>query len=179
MNRQRADPVTGTAVTVTVEGKRPLLAEVQALVTRSSLPTPRRATSGLESSRVGMVLAVLEKRGRIQFGERDVYAATVGGMKLTEPAGDLAVALAVASAARDVAMPSGLVAIGEVGLAGEIRRVTGVERRLAEAQRMGFTQALVPEDSGPAPEGMQVRRIADLASALQSLGDNVVTLVRR
>jgi len=166
LNR-RGDPVAGTAVTVTVEGKRPLLAEVQSLVTTSSLPTPRRAASGLDSSRIGMILAVLEKHARIRFGERDVYVATVGGMRLTEPAADLAVALAVVSSVSETPLPSGLVAVGEVGLAGELRRVTGVQRRLAEAQRMGFTHALVPPDCGPVPAGLAVREVADLPSALQ------------
>lgn len=165
-------PVAGTAVTVTVEGKRPLLAEVQSLVAPSSLSNPRRAVSGLESARVGMVLAVVEKRAKIRLGDRDVYTATVGGMKVTEPAADLAVALAVVSAAKDLPLPPGLVAIGEVGLAGEVRRVTGVERRLAEAVRMGFTKALIPPGSGPVPNGIKVREVPDLGSALGAV-DNV------
>jgi DNA repair protein RadA/Sms len=114
-----------------------------------------------------MILAVLEKHARIRFGERDVYVATVGGMRLTEPAADLAVALAVASSVSEAELPTGIVAVGEVGLAGELRRVTGVQRRLAEAQRMGFTHALIPPDCGPAPDGMTVKEIPDLPSALQ------------
>lgn len=169
LNRH-ADAVPGTAITVAVEGKRPLLGEVQALVGPSSLPTPRRAVSGLDSARVGMVLAVLEKRARIRFGERDVYAATVGGMKVTEPAADLSVALAVASAAKDVALPPGLIAVGEVGLAGEVRGITGVGRRLAEAARMGFTHALVPADSGRCPDGIRAIEVADLRSVLEAVG---------
>ena len=99
-----------------------------------------------------MMLAVLEQRGRISaLGKRDIYSATVGGVKLTEPAADLAVALALASAASDTPLPKNLVAIGEVGLAGEVRRVTGVQRRLAEAARLGFTHALVPADPGKDP----------------------------
>lgn len=166
---RHAEAVPGTAITVAVEGKRPLLGEVQALVGRSTLPAPRRAVSGLDSSRVGMVLAVLEKRAGIRFGEQDVYAATVGGMKVTEPAADLAVALAVASAAKDVALPPGLIAVGEVGLAGEVRRVTGVGRRLSEAARMGFTHALVPPGSGRCPEGIRVHEVGDLRSVLAAV----------
>lgn len=177
LNRHAA-AVEGTAITVTVEGKRPLLAEVQALVAPSTLPTPRRAVSGLDSSRVCMVLAVLEKRGKIRFGERDVYTATVGGMKVTEPAADLAVALAITSAFYDHPLPPRLIALGEVGLAGELRRVTGVSRRLAEAVRMGFTRAIVPVGSGPFPEGIQVREVADLATALGA-ADNVRFLPTR
>jgi DNA repair protein RadA/Sms len=168
---RRAEPVAGAAITVTVEGKRSLLAEVQALVTYSTLPIPRRAVSGLDFARVGMVLAVLEKRGRIRFGKRDVYAATVGGMKVGEPAADLAIALAVASGAGDVPLPSGLVALGEVGLAGEVRCVSGVERRLAEAARMDFTRALVPRGPWTVPDGIRVHEVADIGDALRYVDD--------
>jgi DNA repair protein RadA/Sms len=142
---ERHDSVPGTCVTVTLDGRRPLLAEVQTLVceTPGEMP-PRRVVSGLDSARVGMMLAVLQRRARLQIGRRDVFAATVGGVRLTEPSVDLAVGLAVASALGDVSVPPDLVAIGEVGLAGEIRRVGGIQRRLAEAERMGFRRALIP-----------------------------------
>ncbi|MBK1785246.1 DNA repair protein RadA [Prauserella cavernicola] len=168
LNRH-TEAVPGTAVTVTVEGKRPLLCEVQALVGRSHLNQPRRAVSGLDSARVSMVLAVLEKRGGVLLGDKDVYTATVGGMKVTEPAVDLAAALAVASAFSDEALSPRLVAIGEVGLAGEVRRVTGVGRRLAEAVRLGFTHALVPTDPGPLPDGIKALEVGDLASAVHAV----------
>ncbi|MFI2318670.1 MULTISPECIES: DNA repair protein RadA [Streptomyces] len=162
--------VPGTCLTVTLEGKRPLVAEVQALTVDSQIPSPRRTTSGLETSRVSMMLAVLEQRGRISaLGKRDIYSATVGGVKLTEPAADLAIALALASAASDTPLPKNLVAIGEVGLAGEVRRVTGVQRRLAEAHRLGFTHALVPTDPGKVPAGMKVTEVADMGDALRVL----------
>lgn len=167
---RRAEAVPGTCLTVTLEGKRPLVAEVQALTVDSQIPSPRRTTSGLETSRVSMMLAVLEQRGRITaLGKRDIYSATVGGVKLTEPAADLAIALALASAASDVPLPKNLVAIGEVGLAGEVRRVTGVQRRLAEAHRLGFTHALVPADPGKVPPGMKVTEVADMGDALRVL----------
>ena len=103
---------------------------------------------------MSMMLAVLEQRGRISaLGKQDIYTATVGGVKLTEPAADLAVALALASAASDTPLPKNLVAVGEVGLAGEVRRVTGVQRRLAEAARLGFTHALVPATRVRCPPG--------------------------
>ena len=166
---RRTEPVPGTCVTVTVEGRRPLLAEVQALVARSTLATPRRAVSGLDAARVAMVLAVLERRGRVRLGADDVFSATVGGVRVTEPAADLALALAVASAARDAPIPAATVVLGEVGLSGEVRRVGGVGRRLAEAARLGFTAALVPPDPGPLPAGMRVTEVADLGAALRAL----------
>jgi DNA repair protein RadA/Sms len=148
---QHREPVPGTCVTVTLEGRRALLAEVQTLVGASVLEVPRRVTSGLDSARVGMMLAVLQRRADVQIGRQDVYAATVGGVRLTEPSVDLAVALALASATANLSVPGNLVAIGEVGLAGEVRRVTGVQRRLAEAQRMGFRRAIVPVGSSGIP----------------------------
>ncbi len=152
----RHDPVPGTCVTVTLEGRRPLLAEVQTLVgpVVTDLP-PRRVVSGLDSARVGMMLAVLQRRARLEIGRRDVFAATVGGVRLTEPSVDLAVGLAAASALADVSVPPDLVAVGEIGLAGEIRRVTGIRRRLAEAERMGFKRAIVPAGSDLLPGGAQ------------------------
>ena len=140
----RRNAVPGTCVTVTLEGRRPLLSEVQTLVAPSTLDIPRRVTSGLDASRVGMVLAVLSRRADLKLGKQDVYAATVGGVRLGEPSVDLAVALALASAVVELSVPGSVVAVGEVGLAGEVRRVTGVQRRLAEAERMGFRLAIVP-----------------------------------
>ncbi|MDP9407783.1 MAG: DNA repair protein RadA [Actinomycetota bacterium] len=166
---RRSEPVPGTCVTVAVEGRRPLPVEVQALVGATpAAGSPRRAVSGLDSSRVAMVLAVVERHGRVRLGDRDVYAATVGGSRVTEPAADLALALAVASAAGDRPLPADLVALGEVGLAGDLRPVQGVARRLAEAARLGFRRALVPADTpGPFPDGLRVLEAADLAAALR------------
>jgi DNA repair protein RadA/Sms len=110
---------------------------------------------------------VIERRAKILLSGADIFTATIGGVKLTEPAGDLAVALAVASAARDAPLLAGLVAIGEVGLAGEVRRVEGVGRRLMEAARLGFTLALVPPDSGPVPPGVHSIEVGDLGEAIQ------------
>jgi len=169
---QRREAVAGTCVTVTVEGKRPLVAEVQALLAPSHLTSPRRTTSGLDGGRLAMVLAVLQRRGgeRIRMSTTaasDVYASTVGGVRLTEPATDLAVALAVAGAAQNEPLATGLVAVGEVGLAGDIRRVTATGRRLAEAARLGFTHALVPPDPGRVPPGITAIEVTDLAMALR------------
>ena len=167
---QQTDPVPGTCLTMTVEGTRPLLAEVQALVATTNVPSPRRATSGLDTARVAMVLAVLERRAGLPLSSRDVHTATVGGMRITEPAVDLAVALAVASAARDFAIPAGFIALGEVGLAGEVRRISGLKRRLSEAARLGVTHAIVPTDAGPHPAGMTVYEVGTLREALAVIG---------
>ncbi len=162
-------PTPGTAVTVVMDGRRPLPAEVQALVAGKDIPSPRRAVSGLDNSRVAMLLAVLERRAGVRLHDAEVYAATVGGMRITEPAADLALALAITSARRDVALPPDLVVIGEIGLAGEVRRVAGVQRRLAEAARLGFTRALVPPDSGAAGAGLRVQEVGDVAVVLDNL----------
>jgi len=166
-----ATTVAGQAVTVTMEGRRPLLAEVQALVsTATNEGSPRRAVSDLDVPRVAKILAVLEKRCGLRLHDKDVFAATVAGMRLAEPASDLGVALAVASAETDTPLPFGLVVLGEVGLAGEVRRVAGLDRRLAEAARLGLRRAIVPAGAGPAPEGMRVEEVDDLRSALARLG---------
>jgi len=164
---RRSEPVPGTCVTVTVEGRRALVAEVQALLARDS-ELLRRYTSGLDPARLAMVLAVLEA-GTLSTGRYDVYAATVGGVRVLEPAADLAVALAVASSIRKRPLPAGLVAVGELGLAGEVRRVGGMARRLAEAARLGFRIALVPPDSGSAA-GLEVIEVPDLRAALAAVG---------
>lgn len=170
-------PVSGTCVTVTMEGRRPLLAEVQALAVGTSMPSPRRTTSGLESSRVSMILAVLAKHCAINFAQHDVYAATVGGAKLTEPAVDLAVAIAAASALQDKPVHSSVVAIGEVGLAGEVRKVSGLAARLREAARIGFTHAIIPASSelrSADTAGLTILEAHDLEGAWRALNPRQV-----
>jgi len=170
--------VAGTCVAVTMEGRRPLLAEVQGLVTPSSAERPRRTTSGLDGSRVAMVLAVLQQHCGIRLHSHDVFASTVGGARLLEPASDLAVAVALASATTGAAAPQGVVAMGEIGLAGELRRVRDLPQRIAEAARLGFRVAVVPAEpgrkAGRSPEswtvdGMRVLDVPDLVSALRLL----------
>lgn len=165
----RSQPAPGTCVTVTMEGRRPLVAEVQALVAPTATPQPRRVTSGLDSSRVAMTLAVLERRAGVRLAQQDCFAATVGGVRLLEPATDLAVAIALASSAADLALPTGVVAIGEVGLAGDVRPVTSLGRRLGEAGRLGFTDAIVPSrsrTSGAPPQGMRLHEVGSLHEAI-------------
>ncbi len=174
----QSGPVSGTCVAVTMEGRRPMLAEVQALVTASPLERPRRTTSGLDGSRVAMVLAVLAQHCGLRLHQHDVFASTIGGAKLNEPASDLALAVAVASASLGTPPPVGVVAMGEIGLAGELRRVRDLPQRIAEAARLGFRVALVPAERGVSPsaaqpkvvDGMTVVESADVAGALRYLG---------
>lgn len=157
--------VPGTCVTVALEGRRPLVTEVQALLLATTAASPRRTTSGLDSSRVAMILAILDKRAGLAVRQADCYVSTVGGVKVSEPASDLAIAMAMASSVSDLALPPGTVAMGEVGLAGEIRAVTGIVRRLAEASRLGFRRAVVPIGSlggKPAPPGLDVIEVCDI-----------------
>ncbi|TFC91727.1 MULTISPECIES: DNA repair protein RadA [Cryobacterium] len=133
-------PVSGTCVTVALEGRRAMPVEVQALVIKTQAPNPRRVTNGVDSSRVAMLLAVLERRANLSgLGSMDVYVSTVGGIRLTEPAADLAIALAIASAFKDQPIAQGAVAFGEISLAGEVRSVSAAKLRAAEAARLGFT----------------------------------------
>lgn len=136
------NPVSGTCITVTVEGKRALIAEIQALVVHSTAPQPRRVTNGVDSSRVAMILAVLERRAGISVSDKDVYVSTVGGMKITEPAADLAIAIAIASAVKDKPVANQIAAFGEISLAGEIRGVTNGSQRSQEALRLGHPKVI-------------------------------------
>lgn len=167
----RSEDVSGSCITLTIEGTRPIPSEIQALVARSSLATPRRATSGLDIARCSMVLAVLERRAGLKISDQDVYLATVGGVKITEPAADLAIALALASARTDIPITGKTIAIGEVGLAGEVRGVTSIERRLTEAARLGYELAVIPQVkdlkiSGKKFENIKVEAVSNLSQAL-------------
>ncbi len=137
--------VSGTCVTVALEGRRALPVEIQALVVDTKAPQPRRVTNGVDPSRVAMLLAVLERRVGHRFSDRDVYVSTVGGVRLTEPGADLAIALALVSAVTQKALPHTLAAFGEISLAGEIRSVSAMRQRTAEALRLGFTRTLDAE----------------------------------
>jgi len=171
------EPLPGTCVTVTIEGRRPLVAEVQALVAPVPPETPvRRVVNGLDASRLAMILAVLHRKARLGLGRHDVYVSTVGGARLTDPSADLAIAVAIASAVCNRNFPQRVVALGEVGLAGELRRVPGLDRRLAEAARLGMELAIVPvgsRDAGTPGETefahLRVVEVATLAEALAAL----------
>ena len=163
------NPVPGTCITVTLEGRRPLVAEVQTLLSRSNAPAARRATSGLDAARAQMVVAVLQARAHMDLSSMDSYIATVGGVKIAEPASDLACALALASSMNEFPLPQDFVAFGEVGLAGEVRQVPEISRRIIEAQRLGFSFAMAPATPEPLkniPEGIRVFQVENIAQAL-------------
>ncbi|WP_020170041.1 DNA repair protein RadA [Gordonia polyisoprenivorans] len=163
---QHDSDVNGSATLVTMDGKRALAGEIQALTTTTNMATPRRAVSGLDSPRVAMILAVLQSTLEVPVHEREVYAATVGGMRVTEPAADLAIALAVFSSMTKRPIPRITAVIGEVGLAGEVRRVSAVARRVGEAKRLGFKHVLIPTGTTEKiPGGIKVTRVATLAEA--------------
>ncbi|WP_191496863.1 DNA repair protein RadA [Mycobacterium simulans] len=164
---QRPTPVPGTAITVKLDGKRPLIGEVQALLATPPGGSPRRAVSGIDNARAAMITAVLEKHARLNVAVNDIYLSTVGGMRLTDPSSDLAVAIALASAYANLPLPTTAVMIGEVGLAGDLRRVNGMDRRLAEAARQGFNIALIPPGCDAAPPGLRVLSAPTIVAALE------------
>jgi DNA repair protein RadA/Sms len=158
---------TGSVVTVVMEGTRPLCVEVQSLVAQTSAPMPRRVAQAFEGNRLSMLVAVLQKRARIALADQDVYASVAGGVRVAEPAADLAVALAIAGARNEMAVAGDTIVIGEIGLGGEVRQVPQAPRRLAEALRLGFCSAIVPT-STPDVRGMSLHRVGDLREALQA-----------
>lgn len=176
-------PASGSVVAPILEGSRPLLVEVQALVAPTAAPTPRRTASGVDQNRLALLVAVLGRRAGIGLSGHDVYANLAGGLSVTEPGLDLPLAVALASSLRDLPLVPGTVAIGEVGLLGELRSVGGLDRRLKEAARLGFTRAIVPRSSRgqpPTPPGIEVVVVGSLAEAIRAaLGDAVTASTRR
>jgi DNA repair protein RadA/Sms len=166
----RTPDLPGSVVVPALEGHRPLLVEVQSLVARSTLAQPRRSVQGLDAGRVSLLLAVLQERVGVSMGRHDVYAMTVGGVKVTEPGADLALCLAAVSSASANPVPAGVVACAEVGLGGELRQVSRLERRLAEAARLGFTTAIVPHSTPPMALPMEVLRAPTVLAALHLAG---------
>lgn len=163
--------VSGSCVMATQEGTRPLLVEIQALVDGAHVPNPRRLSVGLESTRLAMLLAVLHRHAGVATFDQDVFVNAVGGVKITEPAADLPVLLAILSSLRDKPLPKGLVAFGEVGLAGEIRPAPRGQERLKEAAKLGFRIALVPKANAPrqAIEGLEIWPVDRLDAAIERL----------
>ncbi|HSL57517.1 MAG TPA: DNA repair protein RadA, partial [Acidimicrobiales bacterium] len=168
----RRPGIAGSVVVPTLEGHRPLLVEMQALVGPGVPGSPRRSAQGVDGGRLAFLLAVLERRVAVSLAGVDVYALAVGGVRVVEPGADLALALAVASAALDRALPADLVAVGEVGLGGELRQAARTPRRLAEAARLGFGLAVVPASAPEPPAGIEVLRATSLTEAVaRLLGD--------
>lgn len=168
----RPKDAPGTCVTCVMEGVRPVLAEIQALVVPSSLGNPRRVSNGFDYNRATLLMAVLEKRGGLLVGGCDAYMNVIGGLYLDEPAADLAAVLALASSFRDRPVPNDLAAIGEVGLTGELRTVNALGQRLAEVQRLGFTKCLIPkrvQGKLAAPNGLELIRVNNIREALAAL----------
>ncbi len=163
---------SGTAVFSGIEGTRPLLAEIQALVSPSFIPTPRRAVVGWDQNRLAMIIAVLNNRFGLNLFDKEVYLNIVGGLKVEETAADLAVACALISAARDIALPSSVIAVGEIGLTGEIRMVSNLEGRLREAAKLGFKKCLIPKANE------KNKNFANLKKSLPELELNLVSHIR-
>ena len=158
--RQNAD---GSVVLATLEGNRPILVEIQALVNPTHFGYPKRTASGFDLNRLNLLIAVLERRTKLQLSDKDIYINVVGGLKLADRAADLAVVMAIASAAAGRRLDDGVVVFGEVGLGGEVRSAQAAERRIAEAQKLGFTKAIAPHSGLKTPFVHDVR---DIRSAL-------------
>ena len=161
---ERSGTATGSTVAVVIEGTRPILIEVQALTTSTAFGLPRRSANGLDPSRLQLLVAVLQKRVGLGLGGQDIYANVVGGLRIAEPAADLAIALAIGSSFRDRQIDPLTAAIGEIGLAGELRSVNQLERRLNEAARLGFKRVVIPA------AGRERQRVGDLAIELVAVG---------
>lgn len=172
---ERSSNSAGSTVAVTMEGTRPILVEVQALSSTTAFGLPRRSGNGLDANRLQLLVAVLQKRVGLPLQGQDIYANVVGGLKIAEPAADLPLTLAIASSFRDRAVDPRLVAIGELGLSGEVRSVNHLERRLIEARRLGFTRAIVPANLGRRSasfgEGLELIRVSTLQEALEAALD--------
>lgn len=168
----RDESMSGIAIGVTLEGVRPFLVEVQALVSSAAYGTPQRSVTGFDQRRLNMLLAVLEKRARFKLGAKDVFLNIAGGLKVSDPALDAAVVAAVMSSNFDIALPKDTALAGEVGLSGEIRSVTRIENRIAEAQKLGFNRIIVPRGSMKGVtrkfeiEVVEVKKIEEMMRAL-------------
>jgi DNA repair protein RadA/Sms len=171
---ERPADVPGSVVLCTIEGSRPILVEVQALVSTATFGNPRRTASGLDQGRLSLLLAVLDKRAGLNLSADDVFVNVAGGIEVSEPAADLAIVAAVASSLRNRPVPAGVVVFGEVGLAGEVRATTQAPLRVREAAQIGFTRAIVPEGNVPAaevPDGMEIVGVRTIGDALDALVD--------
>lgn len=164
----RPKNVPGSCVTCLMEGSRPILAEVQALVSKTSYPNPRRMSAGVDLNRMHLLTAVLEKRANYQLFNQDAYLNVIGGFRIDEPSADLAIVLAIASSLADFEIPSDLLVVGEIGLSGEIRAVSFLEKRISEAKKLGFTQIMVPGRNVLKTqfEGIEIIKVKSVAQAI-------------
>lgn len=164
----RPQNVPGSCVTCLMEGSRPILAEVQALVSKTSYPNPRRMSAGVDLNRMHLLTAVLEKRANYQLFNQDVYLNVIGGFRIDEPSADLAIALAIASSLADFEIPSTLLVVGEIGLSGEVRAVSFLEKRIAEAKKLGFDKIMVPGRNviKNRVDGIEVIKVKSVAQAI-------------
>ena len=167
----RPENVPGTCVTCILEGTRPVLAEIQALVSKSGYPVPRRMASGIDFNRMALLIAVLEKRANFVLYNQDAYVNVVGGFRVLETAADLAIVLAIASGFSDFEMPGDLIAVGEIGLSGEIRAVSFLEKRIKEAQKLGFPKIMVPSRNKLAQpiDGIEIIKVASVSQAIYKI----------
>jgi DNA repair protein RadA/Sms len=167
----RRKGVSGSVVFCGLEGTRPVLVELQSLVVNGSPPNVRRVPIGVDAKRLALLVGVLHSRAHLDLSEKDLFVAAAGGFVIREPAADLPLCLALNSAAREQAVADDVVAIGEVGLGGEVRRVPGLPRRLAEAARLGFRRALVPRGPTPTVPGLEIIEVTDIGHALRAVVD--------
>ncbi len=167
----KPEGVSGIATVAVLEGTRPIIAEIQALVSQTPFPAPRRVSTGYDYNRLNLLIAVLEKRCGLYFGNSDAYLNIIGGLRISEPAADLAIATALASSLKDFIIPSDTVLIGEIGLAGEVRIVSSIEKRIIEARKLGFTRAIIPAKNkiGTEISGMEIIRVSSLRDVLSKL----------
>lgn len=167
----RPENVPGTCVTCILEGTRPVLAEIQALVSKTSYPVPRRMASGVDFNRMALLIAVLEKRANFALYNQDAYVNVVGGFRVLETAADLATVLALASGFSDIEMPGDLIAVGEIGLSGEIRAVSFIEKRIKEAQKLGFSKIMIPSRNKltHSIDGIEIIKVSSVSQAIYKL----------
>lgn len=171
----RPENVPGTCVTCILEGTRPVLAEIQALVSKTGYPVPRRMASGIDFNRMALLIAVLEKRANFVLYNQDAYVNVVGGFRVLETAADLAIVLAIASGFSDFEMPGDLIAVGEIGLSGEIRAVSFLEKRIKEAQKLGFSKIMVPSRNrlDHPIEGIEIIKVSSVSQAIYKIRNNL------
>lgn len=167
----RPENVPGTCVTCMLEGTRPVLAEIQALVSKTSYPVPRRMANGVDFNRVALLIAVLEKRANFALYNQDAYVNVIGGFRVVETAADLATVLAIASAFSDFEMPGDLIAVGEIGLSGEIRAVSFIEKRIKEAQKLGFSRIMIPTRNKLSTtfDNIEIIKVSSVSQAIYKL----------